>query len=254
MIFLETLLIAVVLNLVVFLVAFSLKSDKLTDFTYGMSFISIVLYVVFRTDFESSHVALISVLVGLWAIRLSVYLVSRIRKIKRDKRFDGMRESFLKFGRFWLLQGISAWVIMIPAIFILSSPDKSFSLSTFVGIAIWVIGFYFETVGDYQKYRFINNPKNKGQWIDQGLWRYSRHPNYFGEISMWVGIYIIAFPFLSPVESLIALVSPLWITILLVFLSGIPILEKGADKKWGEQKAYQEYKKKTPILIPFVHL
>ena len=253
MLFLETLIVVVALNLAVFLVAFLLQSDKLTDFTYGMSFVAIALYAGMG-NLGNPHVALISTLVGLWAFRLSVYLVIRIRKIKRDKRFDGMRENFLKFGRFWLLQGISAWVIMIPAIYALSLPVSTFSLSTYVGLAVWCIGFIFETVGDYQKYIFINNPKNKGKWIGSGLWAITRHPNYFGEICMWVGVYIIAFPLLTSLQSFIALMSPLWITIVLVFLTGIPILEKGADKKWGSQKAYKEYKKHTPILIPFTKI
>ena len=253
MIFLETLILAVALNLAVFLVAFYLRSDKLTDFTYGMSFVAIALYAG-QGFFNNPHITLISFLIGLWALRLSVYLVIRIRKINRDKRFDNIRDNFLKFGRFWLLQGISAWVIMIPAIFALSLPDRPFSLLTYLGLAIWIIGFYFEAVGDYQKYIFINNPKNKGKWIGSGLWALTRHPNYFGEISMWIGLYIISFPLLTTFQTVIALVSPLWITILLVFLTGIPILEKGSDKKWGRQKDYKEYKKHTPILIPFTKI
>jgi steroid 5-alpha reductase family enzyme len=120
------------------------------------------------------------------------------------------------------------------------------------GLYVFTLGLLTETVADLQKYRFNNQPKNKGKWIDSGLWKYSRHPNYLGEIVVWVGVWLFVLPYLEGVNMYVVAISPLYIAGLLIFGSGIPILEKSADKRWGKDKKYQEYKKKTPVLVPFV--
>ena len=109
-----------------------------------------------------------------------------------------------------------------------------------------------ESIADHQKYRFRDDPKNKNKWITHGLWQYSRHPNYFGEILVWTGIYLFAFPHLPYNHRLLGIISPLYIFCLLYFVSGVPMLERSANKRWGKDPAYQAYKKKTKVLIPFL--
>ncbi len=119
-----------------------------------------------------------------------------------------------------------------------------------VSLFEWTVGLIIETIADVQKIQFKNNPANKGKWIESGIWRYSRHPNYFGEIVVWIGVYIVAATSLPFVQAAIGLISPLFIIVLLLFVSGIPILEKSADKRWGNDPAYKKYKKRTSLLIP----
>jgi steroid 5-alpha reductase family enzyme/tryptophan-rich sensory protein len=238
-------IISIAIQIVMFIPAFIFQTDKLTDISYGISFIALTLF--FFRNFSLPNV-LIATMIILWGLRLSIFLFIRINKIKKDKRFDGMRDNFFKFLGFWLLQGVSVFAIMMSALLFLSSNTSRFSL---IGMVIWGLGLLLESIADLQKYNFKNNPKNKGKFISSGIWKYSRHPNYFGEILCWVGIYIFAFPAFSIGHRIIALISPLFIVILLLFASGIPILEKKAHEKWGKDMKYIEYKKKTPILVPF---
>lgn len=138
---------------------------------------------------------------------------------------------------------------MIPYILIVQTSRTIDSL-VIAGCAVWLIGFLTETTADLQKFNFSSRPSNNNKWIEQGIWKHSRHPNYFGEILIWVGIYIVASQSLSAGHATLALISPLSITTLLLFVSGIPILEKSADNRWGNDKKYQSYKRATSILIP----
>lgn len=247
--YLLALLIAIGLNLSVFVFAYWRQTDKLTDLTYASTFIAIaVALYIMCTDSVVS--ALIVGMVAVWAIRLGVYLGIRIHKMGKDRRFDAWRANFWKFGRFWLLQGASVWIIMAPAMIVLVNMPAQFNLWSLVGLVVWAIGLAIETIADQQKYQFLNNPKNKGKWIASGLWGWSRHPNYFGEIMVWLGVYLFAIPYLSFWLAIIALASPLWISGLLIFGTGLPQAEKRADAKWGKIPAYRKYKKHVPILIP----
>ena len=245
-----TLLVAILINLAMFLVAFRYKTDKLTDISYALTFIIVALYGVTTHGPINDYKLALFFMIAIWACRLGGFLLMRIWKMKRDKRFDGMRENFWAFGRFWLLQGLSVWVILIPASFAFASDRPFVSDLSLVGIAIWVTGLVIEASADMQKYRFSQKASNKGKWIDEGLWSFSRHPNYFGEMLVWTGLYLYVFPGLVEFQPLISLISPLFITTLLLFVSGVPILEKAADKKWGSQKAYQDYKRTTHLIIP----
>jgi steroid 5-alpha reductase family enzyme len=189
-------------------------------------------------------------MVVVWALRLGIFLFLRIRKQKRDKRFDEMRNSLWKFGRFWLLQGASVYVILLACLFVWSKEGALFSWLNWIGLTIFLAGLLIESIADYQKRKFSAKSENKDKWIDTGLWSISRHPNYLGEMLVWVGVYTYAFSYLSISERLIGLLSPLYIICLLLFVSGIPLLEKAADQKWGENTEYKKYKKRTPILIP----
>jgi steroid 5-alpha reductase family enzyme len=243
------LLISAAIQVILFIPAFLFRTDKLTDLSYGITFIILSFLALLLSEFDPAKLILF-IMILLWALRLIIYLFVRIVKIKKDKRFDAIRNNPLKFFGFWFFQGISVWLILISSILFMDSASKT-GILTFIGIAIWGIGLAIETIADLQKFFFIINPKNKGKFISKGLWAYSRHPNYFGEILVWVGIYLFAFSSLMGLDRLFGLISPLYITILLLFVSGIPLLEKRADKRWGDDPDYQKYKRKTSILIPW---
>ena len=163
-----------------------------------------------------------------------------------------MRSNFKAFGRFWVLQAVTVWVVMLPVVLTLFKANESalFGKLSAIGVLVWALGLSIETVADLQKFEFSAEPKNAGKWIETGLWQYARHPNYFGEILVWIGVYIFTLSVLSGWEVIIAAVSPLFITVLLLKVSGVPILEKSADKRWGKQPAYQAYKKRTNVIVP----
>ena len=246
-----TLVLALMINILLFAVAYQRQTDRFTDITYASTFAAVALVVyIFSSGSRGWVSAILLVLVGLWAFRLGTFLGRRIHRIGRDKRFDEIRPNFWKFGRFWTLQGLSVWIIMIPSTYLLAlAPENLKSLSA-IGLVIWLAGFAIETFADNQKFAFTQNPDNKGKWIESGLWKYSRHPNYLGEMMVWIGIYIFALPYLSGWSALIALISPLWICSLLLFVTGVPTTEQSADKKWGNDPRYKIYKKRTPVLIP----
>lgn len=189
-------------------------------------------------------------LISVWGIRLSSYLFVRILKTGKDKRFDGVREDLKRFGSFWLLQAVSIFVILLPTTYILISKDMmSLNWISTIGLVMSTLGILIEGIADWQKYIFKSNASNKGRWIDTGLWKYSRHPNYLGEIMMWVGIFIYCLVYINGI-GLITILSPIYITVLLLAVSGIPTLEKEYNKRYKESKEYQEYKRKTGKLLP----
>lgn len=245
-----TLLIALIINFILFLVAYRHQSDKLTDFAYALSFIVIVTSAYVVSGHRSIVSAVASLAVLIWALRLGGFLVYRIRKTGKDKRFNDIRHDFFKFLKFWLGQGIVAWFLLLPLLFVSSHAITTYGWISWLGLAVWFSGLIIEAVADAQKFRFKQRRDSKNKWIDEGLWRYSRHPNYFGEITVWIGIYLLVVASLGPLERWIGLISPLAITISLVFISGIPLLEKYADEKWGNDKRYQAYKRRTSVLVP----
>ena len=241
-------IISVTANLAMFVIAFYLKTDKLTDISYALTFVILALIGLINANFTFTAIIL-TFMICLWAARLGVYLLQRIRRIGKDKRFDGRRENFWSFLSFWLLQGITVWVVMLPSNLSYTSEVSKITIVSVIGITLWIAGLVIETVADYQKYKFINDSNNKGKWIDTGLWKYSRHPNYFGEIALWIGIYLFTLPGLSTLQAFIGLLGPVYIASLIMFVSGIPLLEKSSDARWGNDKNYQMYKKRTSVLV-----
>ena len=187
-------------------------------------------------------------MVAVWGIRLGAFLFIRIGKMKRDKRFDGRRESFTRFLSFWILQGLTVGIVLIPALFFMAKETKQ---TLNIGVVIWLIGFIIESIADAQKFKFTQDPLNKGKFIDRGMWKISRHPNYFGEILIWIGIYLYVFQSFSDIEKLWTLIGPVFIIVLLLFVSGIPTVEKRAKEKFGDDPAYVAYKRRTSLLIPW---
>ena len=242
------LIISLIINIIIFLIAYKLKTDKLTDISYALTFILLATIAFLFSD-KSTLKIILFLIITLWATRLGIFLLIRINKTKKDKRFDKIRNNFSSFLKFWTLQGLTVFIILIPSLLLFNTKTKITPI-TITGIIIFLIGFFTETIADIQKYNF--NKKHKNKFITTGLWKYSRHPNYFGEILVWIGIYFLAFSSISTPQKIYAIISPAFIIILLTLVSGIPILEKNADKRWGKQEQYQNYKKKTSILIPWI--
>ena len=246
-----SLLLSLAINGSMFLVAYRLQSDKLTDVSYTVSFIVLAGFIFSQSSGQSLHL-LELLLVCLWALRIGSFLLYRVIKNGKDQRFDGMRENFWKFGKFWIGQALAAWILLLPAALASQHAVPGVQATAVIGAVIWLAGFALEATADLQKYRFSQQGANKNKWIESGVWGSSRHPNYFGEIVVWIGLYVCAFQALSSTGRIIGLMSPVFITSLLLFVSGIPILETSADKRWGDNPGYRRYKKRTSILVPWL--
>lgn len=233
-----------------FIPAYLRQTEKFFDLTGSVTYISVVLLALVLSGQMDGRSLLLAGLVMIWAIRLGTFLYGRIHKAGKDDRFDELKPSFLRFLMVWTLQGL--WVTFTAAaalVAMTTAQPKALDLYALVGLLVWGIGFAIEVVADSQKSRFKADPANRDKFIRTGLWARSRHPNYFGEIVLWVGVAIIALPVLQGWQW-IALISPLFVTLLLTRVSGVPMLEEKADRKWGGQKEYEAYKASTPVLIP----
>jgi steroid 5-alpha reductase family enzyme len=242
-------LISLVVNAVFFAIAAIRRTDVVTDLSYSLSFALLAIALPSLGAREPAQLVA-ALLVLIWAVRLGGYLLTRILRIKVDHRFDEMRDRPLRFARFWLLQAISVAVIMLPVSYLLGRDSASdFGVWAIVGVAIWFIGLAIESAADAQKSSFKGKEENRERFITSGLWRYSRHPNYFGEMLVWWGLFLYAVPFLHG-AAFAVVIGPVFITLLLLFVSGIPLLERGAEAKYGDDLAYREYKRRTSILVP----
>jgi len=233
-----------------FIPAYWLQTEKFFDLTGSITYISVItLALIFSKTVDARSILLLA-LVVIWAIRLGTFLFGRIKKAGKDDRFDEIKPSLIRFLNVWTIQGLWVTFTMAAALVAITTTSrKELDLFAIVGFLVWAFGFAFEVVADSQKGCFSANPENKGKFIQTGLWARSRHPNYFGEIMLWVGVAIIALPVLQGWQW-VALISPVFVTLLLTRVSGVPLLEKKADKKWGGQADYESYKKNTPVLIP----
>lgn len=231
------------------------ETDKVTDLSYGLTFIvgGVAAYLLNFNEFNLTKSLLLLIIV-IWGTRLSGYLFLRILKTGKDKRFDGIREDWKRFASFWLLQAISVFVILLPTSYVLLSNIKNeLNYFSVIGGLIAILGIVIEGIADQQKFIFKSDEKNRGKWIATGLWKYSRHPNYLGEIMMWVGVFLFSLVSLNGL-ALAAIISPVYITILLVFVSGIPTLEKEYEVRYANNSEYQLYKNSTGVLFPRVSL
>ncbi len=242
------LIISFTIQIIFFAFAASFKTDKVTDLSYGLTFIIITLFFYILSPQQWVQ-TVVTFQILVWGLRLSSYLFIRILKTGRDERFDKIRADFLKFAQFWFFQAAAVFIIILPAVVVLTSQKTSITFLTILGFLIWLSGFLIEGIADQQKFEFKNDSKNSNKWVENGLWKYSRHPNYFGEMLCWWGIFIMSIPFLEGWGWLV-IANPLFITFILLFVSGISPLEKLADKKFGKEPGYQEYKKRTSVLVP----
>lgn len=246
-----TLAVSLAIQAAFFTVAAAFRTDKVTDLSYGLTFVALA-FVLVRDRWQGpSPAAALALMVILWGVRLAAYLFVRILKIERDARFDGVRENFWKFAKFWFFQGVAVWLIMLPATlwFAMATAMPSWSIWMTVGTLMWAAGLIIETTADAQKFS-ARNRQTSPRWIDHGVWRYSRHPNYFGELLCWWGVFVFVAPALG-LWMLVALVGPVAITGLLLFVTGIPTLEASAERRWGSDPEYRAYRLRTSRLIPW---
>lgn len=241
---------AFVIQWIVFVPSYLKQTEKYYDLTGGATYVTIAITAVYLSPMIDNRSILLATLISIWAIRLGVFLFKRIHKAGKDGRFDTIKTSFLRFLLAWTLQGLWVTFTLAAALAAITTPLKrELGWFTLVGLIIWFIGFGIEALADAQKSAFKANSANKGKFINTGLWSKSRHPNYFGEIVLWVGVAIIAFPVLQGWQYA-TLISPVFVALLLTKISGVPMLEKRADESWGGQADYEIYKKKTPVLVP----
>jgi steroid 5-alpha reductase family enzyme len=233
-----------------FIPAYWLQTEKFFDLTGSITYISVISIAALLSTGMDARSILLWALVVIWAVRLGTFLFRRIRKAGKDDRFDELKPSFIRFLNVWTIQGLWVTLTMAAALVAITTTNhKGLDIIALIGLLVWVLGFSIEVIADAQKSRFSANPENKGKFIQTGLWSRSRHPNYFGEIVLWAGVAVIALPVLQGWQW-IALISPVFVILLITRISGIPLLEKKADQKWGGQADYEAYKKKTPVLIP----
>ena len=241
---------AFIIQWVAFIPAYIFQTEKFYDLTGSLTYISVTAAALILSGSVDARTYLLAGMVIVWSLRLGSFLFRRILKSGKDSRFDAIKPDFLRFLLTWTIQGL--WVSFTAAAALAAiSAQLKVSLDGYAlaGFLVWLAGLGFEALADAQKSRFRKNPDNKERFIQSGLWAWSRHPNYFGEILLWVGVAITAFPVLYGWQ-LVTLISPLFVTFLLTKVSGIPLLEKRADEKWGGQADYETYKKNTSVLVP----
>ena len=239
---------------IIFIPSFINKTEKFYDFAGMIAYLSIIVFALYQKnrilgyiDFDS---LILGTLISIWTLRLGSFLFYRVLKAGEDKRFREVKKSASKFLVWFTVSGLWGSLTSIVAFTVLTSKINNQNyFFVYLGALIWLFGFLFEVISDYQKIKFNNNPNNQGQFISKGLWSLSRHPNYFGEIILWIGIAVIVFPSLSGWQYC-TLISPIFVYFLLTSISGINLLESKAEEKWGELESYKDYKKRTPELIP----
>jgi steroid 5-alpha reductase family enzyme len=242
--------VAFVVQWVVFVPSYRAQTEHWYDLTGSLTYLTVIIGTLLLAGRFDARSLLLAVLVSIWAVRLGSYLFRRIQKAGVDTRFDDIKPSFTRFLMAWTLQGLWVFLTLAAALAAMTAASMPpLGLLGWLGAAVWLFGFGIEAVADAQKQAFRADPANKGRFIHAGLWTWSRHPNYFGEIVLWVGIALIALPALSGWQYL-TLISPLFVYLLLTRVSGIPMLESRADERWGHEEAYQAYKARTPVLFP----
>lgn len=232
-----------------FLFSLIKKRNDMADVAWGLGFIFLAWASFILSQSFNIRGLLLNILVSIWGLRLSWHIYSRNKNKPEDYRYLSWRKSWGKwfyirsYFQIYILQGVFLFFIVFPIISVNKYSGLPLGWLDFFGILIWIFGFCFEVIGDAQLAKFNKNPKNKDKIMQEGLWRYTRHPNYFGEVMLWWGIFIIS---LRSINFLYTIISPLTITVLILFISGIPLLEK----KYQERSDFKEYKKRTSIFFP----
>lgn len=225
------------------------KRNDVADIAWGLGFVLMAWTSFFLSEDSGSRGLLVGVLVSIWGLRLAWHIHTRNKGKTEDYRYLAWRKSWGKwfyirsYFQVYVLQGALLFLIVMPVLLINENGGASIGALDLAGVIVWLFGFYFETVGDAQLARFIKDPANKGKLMQSGLWAYTRHPNYFGEVTQWWGIWLIAY---SVPNGLLAVIGPLTITYLILKVSGIPMLEK----KMAEHQDFAEYKRKVSVFIP----
>ena len=250
----EAVLIAFIIQWVAFIPAYAFQTEKFYDLTGTLTYLTVTWYALYMSSekFTNLNVASIAIvlLISLWAIRLGSFLFSRIHKDGEDKRFRTIKPSATQFFMTWTLQGLWVSLCSMCALTAISS-ESGVVVNAFyyLGVGLFIYGFYTEVKADNEKSKFRSVPENRDKFITTGLWAKSRHPNYFGEIVLWAAIAVISLPSLSGLQY-ITLISPIFTYVLLVHVSGVRMLEARGQKQWGHLEEYKAYQKSTPMLFP----
>eukprot|EP00434_Breviolum_minutum_P007907 symbB.v1.2.006974.t1/scaffold424.1/size207036/2 len=227
------------------------RSEKLYDASGSLTHIALVL-VGLLDPMRSQRQILLSLAAVVWCTRLGTFLFNRISQDREDTRFTELKKEFWTFSIAWNLQVLWVFLLQLPVMVVNTSiPQPPLGLLDVMGLGLWCCGFLLESVADGQKFAFRGNASNKGKFINSGLWRYSRHPNYFGEILMWLGLCTSFSSCMTASSQFLVWLSPCFNAFLLLFVSGVPMLEKAGEKKWGNDPEYQHYMKNTSCIIPW---
>ena len=238
---------------IAFIPAYIFQTEKFYDLTGSLTYLSVIWYSLVLssdqfTNINGANIAIV-LLISLWAIRLGSFLFMRIHHDGEDKRFRSIKPSASQFFMTWTLQGLWVSLCSMCALTAISSNTGVVTnIFFYIGLALFITGFTVEVVADMQKSAFKAIPANKDKFITLGLWAKSRHPNYLGEIVLWTGIAVMSFSSLQGLQYL-TLISPIFTYLLLVYVSGVRMLEARGDLKWGDDPDYQNYKKSTPTLF-----
>ncbi len=248
--YLETFILLFTFFFIVFMIGQIKKNNSIVDIAWGSGFVISALYNFFRNAEAGSKGIIITICIAIWGLRLSYHIAKRNLGKPEDYRYVNMRQQWgnkfvlLKsFFNVYFLQMIIMYIVSLPVIYA-STTTQALSWYNYLGIILWAVGFFFESCGDYQLKQFIKNPLNKDKIMDKGLWSLTRHPNYFGDSSMWFGIFLIA---ISNINGLWIIVGPALMTFFLVFVSGVRLLEK----KYKGNKEFEDYKMRTSAFIPW---
>ena len=241
---------AFLINWLAFVPSAMAQTEHYYDLVGGITYITVTAAAIALSGDLDLRATLVAAMVMVWALRLATFLFLRISKAGSDSRFDDLKTDPIRFLMSWTLQGL--WVLLTAAAalaVITGGTREPLGVIGILGIAIWAAGMLIEIVADRQKSTFKANPANEGKFINEGLWAWSRHPNYFGEILLWTGMAIVAIPVLTGWQWA-TLISPVFVAFLLTRVSGVPLLEDKADERWGGQDDYETYKRQTPVLVP----
>ena len=241
---------AYVINWIAFVPANIAKTEHYYDLTGSLTYLSLTGVAVAASDDLDARSWIVAAMVAVWAVRLGTFLLRRVKRDGRDGRFDRIKVDPLRFFMTWTLQALWVLLTLACALAIITGNEREpFGWFAVVGVVVWAFGFTIEVVADRQKSAFKQDPANEGRFITSGLWAWSRDPNYFGEITLWTGVAVMALPVLSGWRWAM-LISPVFVTLLLTRGSGIPLLEARAEKRWGDEEAFRSYTQDTPVLIP----
>ncbi len=249
-VFLFAIVVLLAIMTTVFLLALFLEDNSIVDVAYGPAFVLACGAAFLSNPGAHPRLILAMILVTVWGLRLGAHILLRKGNKGEDFRYRRWREEWggtfvwRSFLQIFMLQGAVVFVVALPILLIINNPGQRLGLLDFCGVLIWLFGFAFEAVGDWQLLQFKKNPDNKGHIIQSGLWRFTRHPNYFGEATLWWGIFLIAF---SVPYGLLAIVSPILIDFLLLKVSGIPMLEV----KYEGNAEFEAYKRRTNAFFPW---
>jgi steroid 5-alpha reductase family enzyme len=233
-----------------FIPSFIFQTEKFYDLIGSVTYLTAVIIGILTVDQLDLRSIIIASLIGIWALRLGSFLFIRVFQDGGDGRFDKIKPSFSRFLLTWTLQGLWVFLTAVCALTALGNSGKiELGIVGIIGIAIWVLGFAIEVISDAQKRKFRANPDKATPFITTGLWAYSRHPNYFGEVVLWLGIAVASLSTLSGLQY-VTLISPIFVYLLLTKVSGIPLLEQRADARWSDNQDYIKYRDNTPVLFP----